>query len=70
MRKLSASPRSIHPSLPTGIPAIIIPSEPVRFESIQLDEFRYRKQQLVETQFSILERKFGGDLKTRTFNPS
>jgi len=34
----------------------------------QFDESRYRKRQLVETQFSVLKRKFSGDLKTRTFD--
>jgi hypothetical protein len=31
------------------------------------DSARYRKRQLVETKFSVLKRKFGGDLKARTF---
>jgi hypothetical protein len=31
------------------------------------DDPGYRKRQLVETKFSILKRKFGGDLKARRF---
>lgn len=31
------------------------------------DDPRYRKRQIVETRFSILKRKFGGDLKARIF---
>jgi hypothetical protein len=35
--------------------------------AVQFDEARYRKRQLVETKFSILKRKFSGDLKARIF---
>jgi Transposase DDE domain len=31
------------------------------------DEARYRRRQLVENKFSVLKRKFGGDLKARKF---
>jgi len=34
---------------------------------IKADDPRYRKRQLVETTFSVLKRKFGGDLKARKF---
>lgn len=33
----------------------------------QFDDVRYRRRQLVENKFSVLKRKFGGDLKARTF---
>jgi hypothetical protein len=32
------------------------------------DEVRYRRRTLVETKFSVLKRKFGGDLRTRKFS--
>jgi hypothetical protein len=32
------------------------------------DEVRYPRRTLVETKFSVLKRKFGGDLKTRKFS--
>jgi len=32
------------------------------------DEVRYHRRTLVETKFSVLKRKFGGDLKTRKFS--
>jgi hypothetical protein len=32
------------------------------------DESRYHRRTLVETKFSVLKRKFGGDLKTRKFS--
>ena len=35
--------------------------------AFQFDEVRYRKRQLVENKFSVLKRKFGGDLKARIF---
>ena len=35
--------------------------------AIQFDDVRYRKRQLVENKFSVLKRKFGGDLKARIF---
>ena len=35
--------------------------------ALQFDEVRYRKRQLVETKFSVLKRKFSGDLKARIF---
>jgi len=31
------------------------------------DDVRYRKRQLVENMFSVLKRKFSGDLKARIF---
>ena len=31
------------------------------------DDPRYRKRQIVDTRFSVLKRKFGGDLKARIF---
>ena len=34
---------------------------------LRSDAPKYRKRQLVETQFSILKRKFGSDLKARIF---
>jgi len=33
----------------------------------QFDDVRYRKRQLVENKFSVLKRKFSGDLKARIF---
>jgi len=33
----------------------------------QFDDVRYRKRQLVENKFSVLKRKFSGDLKARRF---
>jgi hypothetical protein len=33
----------------------------------QFDDARYRRRQLVENKFSVLKRKFGGDLKARKF---
>ncbi len=33
----------------------------------EFDEDRYRRRQLVENKFSVLKRKFGGDLKARKF---
>ena len=33
----------------------------------QFDDVRYRRRQLVENKFSVLKRKFGGDLKARKF---
>ena len=39
-----------------------------RQEMAQLfDDARYRRRQLVENTFSVLKRKFGGDLKARKF---
>jgi hypothetical protein len=35
--------------------------------ALQFDDVRYRKRQLVENEFSVLKRKFGGDLKARIF---
>ena len=35
--------------------------------ALQFDEDRYRKRQLVENKFSVLKRKFSGDLKARIF---
>ena len=35
--------------------------------AFQFDEVRYRKRQLVENKFSVLKRKFSGDLKARIF---
>jgi hypothetical protein len=35
--------------------------------ALHFDDVRYRKQQLVENMFSVLIRKFSGDLKTRLF---
>ena len=32
------------------------------------DEVRYHRRTLVETKFSVLKRRFGGDLKTRKFS--
>jgi len=32
------------------------------------DDVRYHRRTLVETKFSVLKRKFGGDLKTRKFS--
>jgi len=34
---------------------------------IRADNPRYRKRQLVETTFSVMKRKFSGDLKARRF---
>jgi hypothetical protein len=33
----------------------------------EFDEVRYRRRQLVENKFSVLKRKFNGDLKARTY---
>jgi hypothetical protein len=33
--------------------------------TLQFDNVRYRKRQLVENRFSVLKRKFSGDLKAR-----
>ena len=35
--------------------------------AIMFDEVRYRRRQLVENKFSVLKRKFSGDLKARKF---
>jgi len=35
--------------------------------ALQFDDARYRKRQLVENKFSVLKRKFSGDLKARKF---
>ncbi len=35
--------------------------------ALQFDDIRYRKRQLVENKFSVLKRKFSGDLKARIF---
>jgi hypothetical protein len=35
--------------------------------ALQFDNVRYRKRQLVENKFSVLKRKFSGDLKARIF---
>jgi len=35
--------------------------------ALHFDNVRYRKRQLVENRFSVLKRKFGGDLKARIF---
>jgi hypothetical protein len=35
--------------------------------ALQFDDVRYRKRQLVENKFSVLKRKFSGDLKARIF---
>jgi hypothetical protein len=35
--------------------------------ALQFDDVRYRKRQLVENKFSVLKRKFSGDLKARRF---
>jgi len=35
--------------------------------ALHFDEVRYRKRQLVENMFSVLKRKFSGDLKARIF---
>ena len=35
--------------------------------ALQFDDARYRRRQLVENKFSVLKRKFSGDLKTRKF---
>jgi hypothetical protein len=34
---------------------------------LRFDDPKYRRRQLVETTFSVLKRKFGGDLKARKF---
>ncbi len=34
---------------------------------LHFDDVRYRKRQLVENKFSVLKRKFSGDLKARIF---
>ena len=34
---------------------------------LNFDTVRYGKRQLVETRFSVLKKRFGGDLKTRIF---
>jgi len=34
----------------------------------QFDDVRYRRRQLVENKFSVLKRKFSGDLKARIFS--
>jgi hypothetical protein len=34
---------------------------------LNFDKIRYGKRQLVETRFSVLKKRFGGDLKTRIF---
>jgi len=36
--------------------------------AVRFDDARYRRRQLVENMFSILKRKFGGDLKARIFS--
>jgi len=33
----------------------------------QFDDVKYRRRQLVENKFSMVKRKFGGDLKARVF---
>jgi hypothetical protein len=35
--------------------------------ALKFDDVRYRKRQLVENKFSVLKRKFSGDLKSRRF---
>jgi len=35
--------------------------------AFQFDDVRYRRRQLVENKFSVLKRKFSGDLKARKF---
>ncbi len=35
--------------------------------ALMFDDVRYRRRQLVENKFSVLKRKFGGDLKARLF---
>jgi hypothetical protein len=35
--------------------------------ALHFDDVRYRKRQLVENKFSVLKRKFSGDLKARIF---
>jgi hypothetical protein len=35
--------------------------------ALHFDNVRYRKRQLVENMFSVLKRKFSGDLKARIF---
>ena len=35
--------------------------------ALQFDDVRYRKRQLVENKFSVLKRKFSGDLKARIY---
>ena len=35
--------------------------------ALHFDDVRYRKRQLVENMFSVLKRKFSGDLKARIF---
>jgi len=35
--------------------------------ALRFDDVRYRKRQLVENIFSVLKRKFSGDLKARKF---
>jgi len=34
---------------------------------LKFDMVRYEKRQLVETRFSVLKKRFGGDLKDRIF---
>lgn len=36
--------------------------------ALRFDDARYRKRQLVENKFSVLKRKFGGNLKARLFS--
>jgi hypothetical protein len=36
--------------------------------AIQFDDVRYRNGQLVENKFSVMKRKFSGDLKARRFS--
>jgi hypothetical protein len=36
--------------------------------ALRFDDVRYRKRQLVENAFSVLKRKFSGDLKARIFS--
>ena len=36
--------------------------------AVRFDDARYRRRQLVENMFSVLKRKFGGDLKARIFS--
>lgn len=36
--------------------------------AVRFDDARYRKRQLVENMFSVLKRKFGGDLKAQIFS--
>ena len=35
--------------------------------ALKFDDARYRRRQLVENKFSVLKRKFSGDLKARKF---